>query len=94
MPFRTAAGGTEFEVWVQPRASRAEIAGIQEDAVKVRITAPPVEGEANAALVRFLAKKLGVSRGAVTLVRGQTGRRKTLRIHGLTPAEVRDKLGV
>ncbi|MFU8858671.1 MAG: DUF167 domain-containing protein [Deferrisomatales bacterium] len=83
-----------MEVWVQPRASRDEIAGLQGDAIRVRLTAPPVDGEANEALVRFLARRLGVARRAVTLVRGQSGRRKALRIEGLPPEEVRRRLGV
>ncbi len=93
MAVREASGGAELEVWVQPRASRDEVAGLQGEALKVRITAPPVDGEANAALVRFLAKRLGVPRGAVTVVRGQTGRRKTLRIEGLSAEVVRERLG-
>jgi len=92
MPLRQTAGGSELEVWVQPRASREEIVGVQGGALKIRITAPPVEGEANEALVRFLAKRLGVARGAVTVVRGQTGRRKALRIDGLAPEAVRQRL--
>jgi uncharacterized protein len=53
------------------------------DAVKIRIAAPPANGAANEELVRFLAERLGVPRGAVTLVTGATGRRKTVRIEGL-----------
>lgn len=85
---------TILELWVQPRASRDEVAGLQDGAVKVRLTAPPVDGEANDALVRFLAKKLGVPRSSLTIVRGQTGRRKAVRVAGLTAEEVRRRLGV
>lgn len=94
MSARRTGAGTELEVWVQPRASRDEVAGLQGDAVKVRLTSPPVDGEANHALVRFLARRLGVARTAVTLVRGQAGRRKTLRIEGLTAGDVRQRLGL
>lgn len=87
-----SGSATELEVWVQPRASRDGVAGLQGGALKVRLTAPPVDGEANEALVRFLAGRLGVARSAVTLVRGQTSRRKTLRIEGLTLEEVRERL--
>jgi len=82
------------EVWVQPRASRDEVSGLQGEAVKVRLTAPPVEGRANDALVRLLAKRLGVPRAAVGIVRGQAARRKTVRVEGLGPEETRKRLGV
>jgi len=94
VPTSLAAGGTDLEVWVQPRASRDEIVGIQGGALKIRIAAPPVEGEANDALVRFVAKALGVARGTVTVARGQSSRRKRLRITGLDPEAVRGKLGI
>jgi len=85
---------TTLELWVQPRASRDEVAGLQDGALKLRLTAPPVDGEANDALVRFLAKKLGVPRSNLVIVRGQTGRRKAVRITGLTAEEVWRRLGV
>lgn len=70
-----------LKVRVQPRASRDEIVGPHGDeAIKVRITAPPLEGKANEHLVRFLAKAFGVSRAAVVLLSGGTGRDKRLRI--------------
>ncbi len=66
---------------VQPRASCDEIVGPHGgEALKIRITAPPVEGKANAHLIKFLAKAFGVSRGAVSLVGGETGRNKRVRI--------------
>ena len=79
---------------MQPRASRDEVAGLQGEAVKVRVTAPPVEGEANDAVVRLLARSLEVPRSSVTIARGQGGRRKRVRIEGLEAAEVRRRLGV
>ncbi len=68
-------------VRLQPRASRDEIVGPHGDTLKIRITAPPVEGQANAHLIRFLADAFGVARGAVVLVSGETARGKRLRIH-------------
>lgn len=65
---------------VQPRASRDEFAGIHGDALKLRITAPPVDGKANAHLRRFLAETFGVPRGNVELLAGAAARRKTFRI--------------
>ncbi len=67
---------------VQPRASRTEVVGQHGDAVKIRLRAPPVDGAANEELVRFLAERLGVARGAVTIVGGQTSRIKRVRIAG------------
>jgi len=65
---------------VQPGAARTEVAGVHGDALKVRLAAPPVAGKANAELLRFLAEVFGVSRRNVTLVRGDTSRRKIVRI--------------
>ena len=65
---------------VQPRASRAKIGPMHDGRLKVAVTAPPVDGEANAAVIELLAKQLGIARGAVEVVAGASSRRKTLRI--------------
>jgi uncharacterized protein (TIGR00251 family) len=65
---------------IQPRASRDEIAGPYGEALKVRITAPPVDGKANAHLLRFLAELFGVSPSSVELISGETGRDKRVKI--------------
>ncbi len=65
---------------VQPGARRTEVAGVHGDALRIRLAAPPVDGKANAELVRFLADAFGVPRQQVTLVRGETSRRKVVRI--------------
>jgi len=70
-----------LQVHVQPRASRDEIVGPHGDALKIRITAPPVEGRANRKLTALLAKAFGVPKGAVELAGGDSGRRKRFRIH-------------
>lgn len=67
-------------VYIQPRASRDEITGQHGEALRIRIAAPPVDGEANAALCRFLADVFGVAKSAVSVEGGQSGRRKTVRI--------------
>ena len=85
-------GGVLLQVHLQPRASRNEIAGRHGDALKIRITAPPVEGAANEALIRFLAERLGVGVRAVEITAGTSSRRKTLRILGVTQAEAEDQL--
>ncbi len=76
------AEAVRFRVRVTPRASRTAIAGLHGDALRIRVAAPPVDGKANAELVRFLARTLGVARAAVALVRGETGRTKTVEVAG------------
>jgi uncharacterized protein (TIGR00251 family) len=75
-----------------PNAPRSEIVGWLGDALKVKVHAPPVEGRANDALCEFLADTLGVPRRAVTVLRGDTSRLKTVRIDGLTAADLRARL--
>lgn len=87
-PVESTAGGVLLRVYLQPRASRNEFAGHHGDALKVRITAPPVDGAANEALIRFLADGLGVGIRAVEIVSGLSGRRKTVRVQGVSAAEV------
>lgn len=82
-----SADGVELTLHIQPRASRTEIAGRHGDALKVRLAAPPVDGEANEVLVRFLAKLLGVPKSAVVIVSGATGRRKRVRVAGVQADE-------
>ena len=69
---------------VVPRARVTEVAGRHGDAIRIRLAAPPVDGAANEELRRFLAERLGVARGSVTIVRGATGRRKTVTVDGMT----------
>ena len=78
---KTATGAT-FRVRVQPGASKNKIVGIREDALKIRISAPPVQGKANKVLMDFLAKELGVKKSEVEIVSGHTSRIKTIKIIG------------
>jgi uncharacterized protein (TIGR00251 family) len=71
-------------VYVQPRASKTEIAGMHGDALKIRLTAPPVDNAANAALIEFIAGKLSIPKGSVRVAAGATSRRKTVEIAGVT----------
>lgn len=71
-----------LDIHVQPGASRTEIAGSHGDRLKIRLAARPVDGEANRALVGFLADRLRVAQRDIEIVRGHTGRAKTVRIHG------------
>jgi uncharacterized protein (TIGR00251 family) len=79
---------------VQPRASRNEIAGLHGAELRVRITAPPVDGAANEALVAFMAAALALSRSDVTLLAGEGSRSKVLSARGITPAEAAHRLGL
>ena len=87
-----AEGGVTFAVRVVPRANRNEIVGVHGDALKVRLTAPPVKGKANDALIAFLAKRLGVRKRQVEIVAGATSRRKMIRVIGLLAPEVDERL--
>ena len=84
--------GVVLRVKVQPRASRDEVWGVHGDALKVRITAPPVQGAANTHLLTVLAKKLGVSRSRLDLRTGSTSRLKTVVVQGISAVEVRRRL--
>jgi uncharacterized protein (TIGR00251 family) len=72
-----------LDVLVSPRASRSRIMGVHDDRLKIQLTAPPVDGKANDALVRFLAEAVGVPRAQVEVVGGQTNKRKTVRMVGV-----------
>jgi uncharacterized protein len=89
LDIRESNNGVTLRVRVQPRAPRDEVAGERTGALVVRLTAAPVGGEANAALVRFLARRLGRPASAFHLVRGAGSRDKVLRLEGLTAAALR-----
>lgn len=84
---REEAGGVALEVLVQPRASRTRVVGEHDGRLKIQLAAPPVDGEANQALVDFLAGALAVRRADVTIARGEAGRRKTVRVAGVAAAQ-------
>ena len=90
---RTATG-VRIRLHVQPRASRSELAGRHGDAIKVRLTAPPVDGAANEALLQFLAVRLQVPRSALSLVAGASGRSKVVAIEAISPEVVSRRLGL
>ena len=93
MPWlRELPGAVVLEVLVQPRASRTRAAGEHGGRLKIQLAAPPVDGEANRALVEFLAEELGVRKVDVAILRGETGRRKTIRVSGVGAAAVRKAL--
>ena len=77
---RESAGRTTLTLHIQPGAKKTEVAGQHGDALKIRLAAPPVDGKANAALINFVADRLGLAKSAVSLKSGQTSRRKVLEI--------------
>jgi uncharacterized protein len=80
--YETSAGAV-FRIRVVPRASRSEVAGIQGDALKLRLNAPPVEGKANDECIRLLADFLGVKKAQVTIIAGHAARTKTVAVEGI-----------
>ena len=82
-------GRITFEVRVVPRAARTELAGEMGDAVKVRVSSPPVDGTANAELIKFLAKMLGVAKGDIEIVSGQASKTKRVQVTGVTGEQLR-----
>jgi hypothetical protein len=93
LDLRETGGGLTLRVRVQPRASREALAGERDGALVVRLTAPPVEGAANEALVRLLGRTLGVAPSAVRLVKGAKGRDKVVSVEGVDAAAARERLG-
>lgn len=84
--------GDGIEIRLQPRGGRDQVVGERDGAVLIRISAPPVDGKANAALIAFVAKTMGVPKSAVSIVRGETSRSKVIRVDGRNPADVRAAL--
>lgn len=73
-----------IQVQIQPRSSKNEITGLHNGRLKIKISAPPVNGKANQALIEFIAKALGVSKSKVEIVKGHTSKFKTLKVSGIT----------
>lgn len=87
------SGALIFSVRVIPKSSRSEIVGEMDGALKVKINAPPVDGAANAELIKVLAKRLRVSKSAVEITGGQTSKRKQVRISGITETDLLNLIG-
>ena len=83
---RETAAGLELRLHVQPRAKRCEISGVYGGALKLKVTAPPVDDAANRAILDFFSDLLGISRSCLHIVSGLKSRDKTLRIRGISMA--------
>lgn len=90
MNVREQDGAVTFDVLVQPRASRAKLGPVHDGRLKIAVTSPPVDGEANAAVIELVARTLGVSRGAVEVIAGASSRRKTLRVAGVAKQAIEE----
>ena len=90
MTIREQDGAVVFDVLVQPRASRVKIGPIHDGRLKLAVTAPPVDGEANAAVIELLAKTLGVASNAIEVIAGASSRRKTVRVAGVGKARIQE----
>lgn len=89
---RDTPEGATFAVRVHPRARKNAIAGELDGALKLSLTAPPVDGKANQACIEFLAKLLKLPRSSITIASGQTGRNKVIRVAGLSAEKVLSRL--
>ncbi|PYX79310.1 MAG: hypothetical protein DMG66_04215 [Acidobacteria bacterium] len=89
IPIQESATGISFQVKVHPRAKKNGITGTLGEALKLSLTAPPVEGRANEACIEFFARLLKVPRSSITIASGQSSRLKVIRIAGITAAEFR-----
>lgn len=91
---REEKGEVFFKVRVQPRAAKNQVVGLYEDALKLRLTAPPVDGEANEACRAFIAGLLSVPRSQVDIVSGHTGRNKTIKVYGVSSEKILQAFGL
>jgi uncharacterized protein (TIGR00251 family) len=94
IPLHVSPAGISFKVRVHPRAKKNAITGETGDALRVSLTAPPLEGRANNACVEFIANLLNVPRSSVTIASGETSRNKVIRVAGVGADEVRRRIGL
>jgi uncharacterized protein (TIGR00251 family) len=83
---------TILKVYLQPKSSKNEVVGPYRDGIKVKVTAPPIEGKANEFLIRFLAKEFGISPSSIEMIKGQHTREKILKISGDVDQELLKKI--
>ena len=92
--FTEKEGNLIFDVRVVPRASKSEIVGEMDGALKIRIASPPVQGAANEELIKVLSKKFGVAKSAVEILSGQTSKQKQVRVGGINQRDLLNLIGV
>ena len=94
IPFQESNNGVTFAVKVHPRAKKNAITGEVGEALKLSLTAPPIDGRANDACIQFFSKLLNVPRSSITIASGQTSRTKVVRVAGLSAEEIRKRIGI
>jgi uncharacterized protein (TIGR00251 family) len=92
IPVSESTKGVSFSIKVHPRARKSAITGTVGDALKLALTAPPVEGKANQAVIEFFAELFAIPRSSVTIASGETSRNKIVRIAGLSRMAVEQRL--
>ena len=84
MPIKPCDNGIRFSAIIQPRSSKNEVTGVYNDALKIRLTSPPVDNKANKACMSFFAKWLGISPSKISIVQGLSSKNKIIEVDGLT----------
>lgn len=85
LEIKSYKAGIQFAAAIQPRASRNQILGIHNHCLKIKLTSPPVDGAANQACIKFLAKAFGISPSRISIVKGETNKNKIIQIEGIDP---------
>ncbi len=94
LDIRSNGQAVTLSVYVQPRASANHLVGLQGDALKIRLTSPPVEGAANKALIEFMAQYLGLAKSRIQVLKGGHSRQKLLRIEGISVEQFMEKITI
>jgi uncharacterized protein len=94
IPIHETASGVTFAVKIHPRARKNAITGAVGDALKLSLTAPPVDGKANDACIEFFANLLKVPRSSITIAAGETSRNKVIRVTGLNRQQLYERLDI
>lgn len=89
---RESKKGLTFDIRVIPHASRAEIVGVQDGSFKIKVTVPPIEGAANEACIKLLAKELGLKRSQMEIASGAKSRKKTIMVKDISKVELETKI--
>ena len=92
MQIKPCDNGIRFSATIQPRSSKNEVTGVYKDALKIRLTSPPVDGEANKACISFFAKWLGISPSKISIVQGLSSKNKTIEVEDLTEKQFHEIL--
>ena len=92
MQIKPYGNGIRFSAIIQPRSSKNEVTGVYKDALKIRLTSPPVDGKANKACLQFFAKWLGISPSKTTIIQGLSNKNKTIEVEELTEKQFHEIL--